>query len=131
MKESHSEDEASHTGPESCEGVRKGALEALTGETAGRAIEPRKQDKFRGADALMAGGRPHGMDRQRQEPSRPCGVEEPRHAGTLPARKPGDPESGPPREGQGPHREPPGGKRVMNGHGKSDRTRPATLGSPT
>ena len=59
MKESHSEDQASHAGPESCEGVREGALEALTGEPAGRAIEPRNQVIIREADTLMASGRPH------------------------------------------------------------------------
>jgi len=37
MKESHGEGVATHTGPESCIGVRKGKGEALTGEQAGRA----------------------------------------------------------------------------------------------
>lgn len=64
MKESHSEDQASHAGPESCEGVREGALEALTGEPAGRAIEPRNQIILREADHLMAGGRQHRARRQ-------------------------------------------------------------------
>ena len=59
MKESHSEDQASHAGPESCEGVREGALEALTGEPAGRAIEPRNQVILREADLLMVRGRQH------------------------------------------------------------------------
>ncbi len=59
MKESHSEDQASHAGPESCEGVREGALEALTGEPAGRAIEPRNVLIIREADTVMASGRPH------------------------------------------------------------------------
>ncbi len=59
MKESHSEDQASHAGPESCEGVRKGALEALTGEPAGRAIEPRNRNIIREADLVMARGRQH------------------------------------------------------------------------
>jgi len=36
MKESYSEGVASHTGPESCAGVREGLGEALTGERAGR-----------------------------------------------------------------------------------------------
>lgn len=57
MKESHSEDQASHAGPESCEGVREGALEALTGEPAGRAIEPRNLFIQREADLVMARGR--------------------------------------------------------------------------
>jgi hypothetical protein len=59
MKESNSEDQASHAGPESCEGVGNGALEALTGEPAGRAIEPRNLFILREADTLMASGRPH------------------------------------------------------------------------
>ena len=42
MKESHSEKLATHADPESCECVREGTLEALTGEPAGRVIEPRK-----------------------------------------------------------------------------------------
>ena len=64
MKESHSEDQASHAGPESCEGVREGALEALTGEPAGRAIEPRNQFILREADLLMVRGRQHRARRQ-------------------------------------------------------------------
>jgi hypothetical protein len=55
MKESHSEDQASHAGPESCESVGNGALEALTGEPAGRAIEPRNWFIIREADTLMNG----------------------------------------------------------------------------
>ena len=64
MKESHSEDLASYAGPESCECVREGALEALTGEPAGRAIEPRNQVIFREADLLMVRGRQHRACRQ-------------------------------------------------------------------
>src|SRR6266545_3200257 len=94
MKESYSKGIANHAGPESCEGVRKDALEALTGEEAGRAIELRKQDKLRGADTVMASGRQHRWTRNRQESAGPRAVEEPRHARTLIARKPGDPVSG-------------------------------------
>lgn len=67
MKESHSEDQASHAGPESCEGVREGALEALTGEPAGRAIEPRNQIINREADLVMARGRQHCARRHGEE----------------------------------------------------------------
>jgi hypothetical protein len=63
MKESHSENLASYAGPESCEGVREGALEALTGEPAGRAIEPRNQVILREADLLMVRGRQHRLHR--------------------------------------------------------------------
>jgi len=41
MKELYIEGVATHGGPESCVGVRKGVGEALTGVCAGRAIEPR------------------------------------------------------------------------------------------
>jgi len=128
MKESYSEDLASHAGPESCERIREDAPEALTGGTAGRAIEPRNLLKLRGADALMAVGRQQGMNRDRQESSSPRAVEEPGHAATLPARKPGDPLTGPRREAAGPRREPQGGKTAANGQGKSDRSiRPKNL----
>ena len=59
MKESYREEIANHTGPESCEDVREGALEALTGETTGRAIEPRNRVIIREADLRMARGRQH------------------------------------------------------------------------
>lgn len=38
MKEPHSEDLASHAGPESCGCARKGVFEALTGGNAGRVL---------------------------------------------------------------------------------------------
>ena len=42
MKESYSEDLASHTGPESCVVVREGAVEALTGVCAGPVLSLEK-----------------------------------------------------------------------------------------
>ena len=41
MKEPHRKGQASHSGPESCDGLRKESGEALTGGIAGRAIELR------------------------------------------------------------------------------------------
>lgn len=38
MKESHEKDQASHLGPESCEAVREGRREVLTGENAGEPL---------------------------------------------------------------------------------------------
>jgi hypothetical protein len=64
MKESYSKGIATHAGPESCEGVREDALEALTGGTAGRDIGRRNQDKLQGAEALMACGRQHQAARK-------------------------------------------------------------------
>src|SRR5437879_3212498 len=45
MEESDIEGLATHCGPESCAGGRKDVGEALTGERAGRAIEPRNQPR--------------------------------------------------------------------------------------
>ncbi len=90
MKESNNEDLASRIGPESCGCIREGASEALTGEAAGRAIEPRNRIIIREADTLMAGGRQHRASRYWQGASGSCAVGEPWHAGRLPTRKPGD-----------------------------------------
>jgi hypothetical protein len=62
MKESYSEGPASHTGPESCIGARKGAGEALTGVRAGRVLSreihaPPRGGLLWGADAVEKGGR--------------------------------------------------------------------------
>jgi RNA-directed DNA polymerase len=53
MEESDIEGLATHGGPEPCAGAREGAGEALAGERAGRAIEPRNV-MLRGAHALNA-----------------------------------------------------------------------------
>ena len=58
MKESYIEGPASHDGPESCVGVRKGAGEALTGEHTGGVLS-RETRLNQGADAVVLSGRPH------------------------------------------------------------------------
>ena len=65
MQESDIEGLANHDGPESCGCIRKGAPEALTGEKAGRAIEPRNQ-QIQSADAVIVSGRPHQTQRKRE-----------------------------------------------------------------
>src|SRR6266700_1721734 len=52
MEESDAEGLATHGGPEPCAGAREGAGEALAGERAGRAMEPRNQQN-RGAHAVQ------------------------------------------------------------------------------
>jgi RNA-directed DNA polymerase len=47
MKVPHDEGPASHIGPESCAGDRKGAGEALTGGSAGRALSRESRFNFR------------------------------------------------------------------------------------
>jgi hypothetical protein len=65
MQESYGEGLATHSGPESCVSVRKGAGEALTGVRTGRVLSCeihaplRKQWALRGADAVEVSGRQH------------------------------------------------------------------------
>jgi len=66
MRELYGEGLAVHAGPESCVRVREGAGEALTGVRAGWAIEPRKLNNVRGADAVTMGGRPYRQRRYRE-----------------------------------------------------------------
>ena len=47
MKVPYDEGLASHIGPESCAGDREGAGEALTGESAGRALSRESEFNFR------------------------------------------------------------------------------------
>src|SRR5437667_6118763 len=76
MKESHGEGVATHTGPESCAGVREGEREALTGEGAGRVLS-RERTSLRDADAVEGSGRPHPGRRYRETPGSPARSETP------------------------------------------------------
>jgi len=71
MKELYSERLATHTGPESCEVLRKGGLEALTGVRAGRVLS-RESNFLRGADAVRRSGRPHRLSRYRERQTDPA-----------------------------------------------------------
>ena len=66
MKVPHVEGLATHSAPESCGYIRKGVSEALTGECAGRDIEPRKRRLLRSADVVLSGGRQHRCHRYRE-----------------------------------------------------------------
>ena len=77
MKESHSEGIADHTGSESCGEPQEGLAEALTGESTGRAIEPRNYMKLRDADALSLCGRLHRQQRQSRGAAGSREVEDP------------------------------------------------------
>jgi len=65
MKESDGEGPATHTGPESCVGVREGEGEALTCGGADRVFS-RESPLLRSADAVRRSGRRYPMRRQRE-----------------------------------------------------------------
>ena len=58
MKESYDEGIASHIGPESCGGVRKDAVEALTGVRAGWPLNP-ESSRTGVPTRILLRGRPH------------------------------------------------------------------------
>ena len=65
MQKSYECDVATHIGPESCGAARKGGVEALTGERAGRVFS-RVRNLLRDADAVRRSGRPHRVHRYRE-----------------------------------------------------------------
>jgi hypothetical protein len=62
MQKSYDSGVATHIGPESCGAARKGGVEALTGERAGRVLS-RVRQRLRDADAVGESGRPHRVHR--------------------------------------------------------------------
>jgi hypothetical protein len=65
MKKSYESGLATHIGPESCGAARKGGVEALTGERAGRVFS-RVRTSLRDADAVRRSGRLHRAHRYRE-----------------------------------------------------------------
>ena len=65
MKKSHESGVATHIGPESCGVTRKGDVEALTGDRAGRVFS-RVRELLRDADAVGESGRRHLVHRYRE-----------------------------------------------------------------
>src|SRR6266853_3964322 len=65
MQKSYESGTATHIGPESCGAARKGSVEALTGERAGRVFS-RVRTSLRDADAVRRCGRPHRVHRYRE-----------------------------------------------------------------
>jgi hypothetical protein len=82
MQKSHECEVATHIGPESCGATRKGGVEALTGERAGRVFS-RVRKTLRDADAVGESGRPHLEHRYREVGQSPARSETPcTYAGT-------------------------------------------------
>jgi RNA-directed DNA polymerase len=82
MEISYSEGLASHTGPESCVGVRKGTGEALTGVRTGWVLSreiyaPPRGGLLRGADAVEISGRPYSGRRKGETSRDPARSETP------------------------------------------------------
>jgi hypothetical protein len=83
MKKSYGSGLATHIGPESCGAARKGGVEALTGERAGRVFS-RVRNLLRDADAVRRSGRPHLERRYREALQSPARSETPcTYADTL------------------------------------------------
>jgi len=76
MKKSYESGLATHIGPESCGAARKGGVEALTGERAGRVFS-RVRNSLRDADAVRRSGRPHRVHRYREVHTSPARSETP------------------------------------------------------
>ena len=76
MKKSHESGLATHIGPESCGAARKGSVEALTGERAGRVFS-RVSNLLRDADAVRRSGRLHLVHRYREACQSPARSETP------------------------------------------------------
>ncbi len=76
MKKSYECELATHIGPESCGAARKGDVEALTGERAGRVFS-RVRVFLRDADAVRRSGRPHRVRRYREACQSPARSETP------------------------------------------------------
>src|SRR4030088_1393063 len=76
MEESYGSGSATHIGPESCGAARKGGVEALTGERAGRVFS-RVRQLLRDADAVRRSGRPHRVHRYREVCQSPARSETP------------------------------------------------------
>src|SRR6266851_6450537 len=76
MQESYECGTATHIGPESCGAARKGGVEALTGERAGRVFS-RVRQLLRDADAVRRSGRSHLERRYREALQSPARSETP------------------------------------------------------
>src|SRR5215212_1675126 len=88
MRESYTEDLASHGGPESCVGVPRGRSEALTGVHAGRPLSLEMMLVW-GADAVRSDGRQHRRSRFRERSAGPAGSENPCMRAISSCREPG------------------------------------------
>ena len=76
MQKSYECELATHIGLESCGAARKGSVEALTGERAGRVFS-RVRISLRDADAVRRSGRPHLEHRYREVCQSPARSETP------------------------------------------------------
>src|ERR1700694_3252363 len=76
MKKSYESGLATHIGPESCGHARKGGVEALTGERAGRVFS-RVRNSLRDADAVRRSARLHRVHRYREVCQSPARSETP------------------------------------------------------
>ena len=120
MKVPYDEGIASHIGPESCTGDRKGAGEALTGESAGRVLS-RERGCTSGCRRCQQSRKATRDGPVARGTTWPRVVEDPEHAWKLSAREPGGPTASLGKWPQGTRHESRRSAMAMNGCGKSDR----------
>jgi hypothetical protein len=90
MKESYGKGLAAHIGPESCGGVRKGVVEALTGVRAGRVFSRERTNPLGCRRRKEARKAIPGASISQDAPG-PHAVTDPVHVRKHLAREPGDP----------------------------------------
>jgi len=108
---------ANHPGPEPCEGSRKAVLEALDRGICRLGIELRNQmvREPTASDCKEGNNASHAS----ASATRPCGVEDPKHAEKLHAREPGDPVAAREQCGAGRRENAMSDKTLMHGGGES------------
>src|SRR5271154_6322530 len=118
MRESHREGIANHSDPESCARHREVRREALTGAQAGWVLSFESNDRERRRCQVKR--KAIRTASQARDAGRLPGVGDPKHAGKLIAREPGDPGGARSHEkaraGRGTHK----GTPFANAAGKSD-----------
>src|ERR1700747_2374107 len=103
MQKSYECELATHIGPESCGAARKGSVEALTGDRAGRVFSRERHTPGRRRCRSMRKA-PSGAPISRGVPESRA-VRDPEHVRKHLAREPGDPKSAQGSSSLGPRRE--------------------------
>jgi len=120
MKEPYKKGIANHLDPESCHFRRKTGMEALTGAPVGWVLS--SEISLSGAPTFSKRRKATRSGSPTRDPVRPCGVEDPMHAGKLHAREPRGPMVARTPTGEGRQEKAMNDNPYVHGHGESDRS---------